>query len=99
MISPCVFIKAQEASCDSRMMVEKPVRNSEFCISCTMPESEAFTTSRSIGLTRILFFSLATYSAVMPGPDPGIHEAVRQGKTLRIEFVEIHHGLPGQARQ
>ena len=51
MISPRVFISAQEASCDSRMMVEKPVRNSEFCISCTMPESEAFTTSRSIGST------------------------------------------------
>src|SRR4051794_2845643 len=45
--SPLAFISAQEASCDSRTMVEKPVRNSEFCISCTMPESEAFTTSRS----------------------------------------------------
>src|SRR5689334_4500470 len=45
--SPSAFISAQEASCDSRTMVEKPVRNSEFCISCTMPESEALTTSRS----------------------------------------------------
>src|SRR5437763_13641609 len=45
--SPLAFISAQEASCDSRTMVEKPVRNSEFCISCTMPESEALTTSRS----------------------------------------------------
>ena len=36
--SPLAFISAQEASCDSRTMVEKPVRNSEFCISCTMPE-------------------------------------------------------------
>src|SRR5271165_5287986 len=47
--SPLAFISAQEASCDSRTMVEKPVRNSEFCISCTMPERLAFTTSRSIG--------------------------------------------------
>src|SRR4249920_340670 len=45
--SPPESISAQEASCDSRTMVEKPVRNSEFCISCTMPESEALTTSRS----------------------------------------------------
>src|SRR6516165_1905961 len=45
--SPLAFIRAQEASWDSRTIVEKPVRNSEFCISCTMPESEAFTTSRS----------------------------------------------------
>src|ERR1700688_2805455 len=45
--SPCAFISAQDASCDSRTMVEKPVRNSEFCISCTMPERLALTTSRS----------------------------------------------------
>src|SRR5712691_7960124 len=45
--SPLAFISAQEASCDSRTIVEKPVRNSEFCISCTMPERLAFTTSRS----------------------------------------------------
>src|SRR5215831_4275566 len=45
--SPLAFISAQDASCDSRTMVEKPVRNSEFCISCTMPERLAFTTSRS----------------------------------------------------
>ncbi len=46
--SPVAFISAQEASCDSRTIVEKPVRNSEFCISCTMPERLAFTTSSSI---------------------------------------------------
>src|SRR6202521_317853 len=45
--SPLAFMSAQEASCDSRTMVENPVRNSEFCISCTMPERLAFTTSRS----------------------------------------------------
>ena len=43
----CAFISAQEASCDSRTMVEKPVRNSEFCISWTMPDRLALTTSRS----------------------------------------------------
>ena len=36
---------AQEASWDSRTMVEKPVRKSEFCISCTMPERLALTIS------------------------------------------------------
>src|ERR1700681_4038235 len=45
--SPLAFMSAQEASCDSRTMVEKPVRNSEFCISWTMPERLALTTSRS----------------------------------------------------
>src|SRR6478672_12024932 len=44
--SPFAFISAQDASCDSRTMVEKPVRNSEFCISWTMPERLAFSTSR-----------------------------------------------------
>src|SRR5215203_737647 len=51
--SPLAFIRAQEASCDSRTMVEKPVRNSEFCISCTIPESDAFTTSKSTASTCI----------------------------------------------
>src|SRR5215467_5051266 len=49
--SPRAFINAQDASCDSRTMVEKPVRNREFCISCTMPERLAFTTSRSMAST------------------------------------------------
>src|ERR1700674_3720262 len=49
--SPLAFMSAQEASCDSRTMVEKPVRNSEFCISCTMPERLALTTSRSTAST------------------------------------------------
>src|SRR5260370_20666675 len=49
--SPLTFISAQEASCDSRTMVEKPVRNSEFCISCTMPDRLALTTSRSTAST------------------------------------------------
>src|ERR1700731_800461 len=49
--SPAAFMSAQEASWDSRTMVEKPVRNSEFCISCTMPERLALTTSRSTAST------------------------------------------------
>src|SRR5882724_7970841 len=46
--SALAFNSAQDASCDSRTMVEKPVRNSEFCISCTMPERLALTTSSSM---------------------------------------------------
>ena len=53
--SPLAFIRAQEASCDSLTMVENPVRNSEFCISCTMPERLAFTTSRSTASMVIWF--------------------------------------------
>src|ERR1700730_9432955 len=49
--SPSAFISAQEASCDSRTMVENPVRNNEFCISCTMPDRLALTTSRSTAST------------------------------------------------
>src|SRR5262245_11554026 len=64
--SPLVFMSAQLASCDSRTMVEKPVRNSEFCISCTMPERLAFTTSRSTASMCIRHTSGATYSAVVP---------------------------------
>src|SRR5258707_4545833 len=40
-------MRAQEASWDSRMIVEKPVRNSAFCISWTMPRRVALMTSRS----------------------------------------------------
>src|SRR5262245_43078978 len=64
--SPLAFISAQLASCDSRTMVEKPVRNSEFCISCTMPERLAFTTSRSTASMCIRHTSGATHSAVVP---------------------------------
>src|SRR6266566_4709214 len=45
--SALVSRMAQEASWDSRTMVEKPVRKSEFCISCTMPERLALMISRS----------------------------------------------------
>jgi hypothetical protein len=36
---------------------------------------------------------------VMRGLDPRIHDANQRIKTLRLVFVEAHHGLPGQARQ
>src|SRR5260370_25379697 len=62
--SPLAFIRAQEASCDSRTMVENPVRNSEFCISCTMPERLPFTTSRS---TASMVIGLSVrYDQVLP---------------------------------
>src|SRR4249920_2199903 len=62
--SPLTFISAQDASCDSRTMVENPVRNSEFCISCTMPERLAFTTSRS---TASMVIGLSVrYDQVLP---------------------------------
>src|SRR6266446_5819646 len=60
--SPFAFISAQDASCDSRTMVEKPVRNREFCISCTMPERLAFSTSRLTASMGIASPFLATAS-------------------------------------
>src|SRR5262249_40210188 len=59
-------MSAQLASCDSRTMVEKPVRKREFCISRTMPERLAFSTSRSTASMCIRHTSGATYSAVVP---------------------------------
>src|SRR4051794_38978380 len=38
-------------------------------------------------------------SFVLPGLDPGIHEAARRNTTLQTAFADTHHGLPGQARQ
>src|ERR1700683_5089890 len=69
--SPCVFINAQDASWDSRTMVEKPVRNSEFCISCTMPERLALMTSRSTAesvVIRCPCFPLLSSSAKADDP-------------------------------
>src|ERR1700691_3658209 len=57
-------------------MVEKPVRNSEFCISCTMPERLAFITSRSTAS-----MGMATASAVAPSP-PLAGESRRGGSRL-----------------
>src|ERR1041385_6575697 len=101
MISPRVFISAQDASCDSRMMVEKPVRNKEFCISCTMPESEAFTTSRSMALTCIISLR---HDQVFPfihvrhlpwTQHGGAVELVEHGRTrnvqANVEFLALIH--------
>src|SRR5262245_35481799 len=88
--SPAAFISAQEASCDSRTMVEKPVRNSEFCISCTMPESEALTTSRSTASIRI-FVSLR-HDQILPFVHPRhVPGADHRGAVELIEHRRAHH--------
>src|SRR5262249_45275143 len=89
--SPAAFISAQEASCDSRTMVEKPVRNSEFCISCTMPESEALTTSRS---TASIFMVRLRHDQILPLVHP-CHLA-RADHRGAIELVE--HRRPGDVQ-
>src|SRR5262249_4838789 len=69
--SPRAFINAQDASCDSRTMVEKPVRNSEFCISCTMPERLALTTSSSIASMARIRSTFLRHDQVLPFVHPG----------------------------
>src|SRR5947207_15235570 len=81
--SPLSFISAQLASWDPRTIVETPVRNSEFCISCTMPERLAFTTPRSTASMCIdgcLQIIADTIYSVMPGLVPGIHVLLRLNK-------------------
>src|SRR3954453_3618580 len=83
--SPFAFISAQDASWDSRTMVEKPVRNSEFCISCTMPERLAFATSRSMG-------SMSIVLARLPHDDvlPLVHarDLARTDERGAVELIE-----------
>src|SRR5215831_10837953 len=83
--SPRAFINAQEASCDSRMMVEKPVRNSEFCISCTMPERLALTTSSSIASTAMMSLCIRHEQVL-----PCVHASDLAGADQRraIELIE-----------
>src|SRR5580692_4932157 len=84
--SPLAFMIAQEASCDSRTMVEKPVRNSEFCISCTMPERLALMTSRSTASMGMLGLSLLRHDQISPLVDArGLAGADDRGA---IELVE-----------
>src|SRR5690349_2050978 len=90
--SPSAFISAHEASCDSRTMVEKPVRNSEFCISCTMPESEALTTSRSTASMCILV--RLRHDQVLPF----IHPCHLSGADHRGAIELIEHSRPGDAQ-
>jgi hypothetical protein len=41
-----------------------------------------------------------TFTAVMPGLDPGIHDEARRRKVLlKTAIADWSHGLPGQARQ
>ena len=68
--SPSQVSRAQLASWDSRMMVEKPVRKSEFCISCTMPASRAWITCRVMGSADAVFASLDSGCAIRPTPSP-----------------------------
>src|SRR5215470_15156963 len=70
--SPLAFMRAQLASCDSRTMVEKPVRKREFCISCTMPERLAFSTSRS---TASMCINSASACRVGKGAGTDVHSS------------------------
>src|SRR5512138_235588 len=83
---PLAFISAQEASCDSRTMVEKPVRNSEFCISCTMPERLAFTTSSSIASMAPMRSTFLRHNQVLPFVHPG--ELAGSNHRRAIELFE-----------
>src|SRR5271169_2778388 len=98
--SPCAFISAQEASCDSRTMVEKPVRNSEFCISCTMPDRLALTTSRSTASTSgrdgsCIGSGLLRHDQVLPFIDARGLAAVDDGGA--IELIEDRRAAQRQA--
>src|SRR5688500_13529164 len=77
---PAGSSSAQLASCDSRMIVEYPVRNSEFCISRTMPETLAAITCSVIGSTETSEAPAPamghrpcgdTRSSAVPDPRPG----------------------------
>src|SRR5262249_42980110 len=82
--SPRAFISAQDASCDSRTMVEKPVRNSEFCISCTMPERLAFTTSRSTGSMARMGSALLRQDQVLPVVHPRDLPGADNGRAIEL---------------
>src|SRR5256885_2104685 len=86
------FMSAQEASCDSRTMVEKPVRNSAFCISCTMPERLALITSRSMASTSTpekrppSTLTLLRHDEVLPRVDARNLARIDHGRA--VELVE-----------
>src|SRR5436309_1783660 len=88
--SPRAFSSAQDASCDSRTMVEKPVRNSEFCISCTMPERLAFITSSSMasidmGSARQAFLCrFLRYDQVLPFIDARRLPRTDNGRAIKL---------------
>src|SRR6202030_3568271 len=88
---PRAFISAQDASCDSRMIVEKPVRNSEFCISCTIPERLALTTSSSIA-------SVAIVCLFMRHPQflPIAHAGDLPGTYERSAIELLQYARPGE---
>src|SRR5262245_29191278 len=90
--SPLAFINAQEASCDSRTIVEKPVRNREFCISRTMPERLAFTTSRS---TASMCIAYLRHDQVLVLVNPRGLAFVDYGRA--VELIENGRSGQGQA--
>src|SRR5580700_4585039 len=97
--SPLAFMSAHEASCDSRTMVEKPVRNSEFCISCTMPDRLALTTSRSTASTSgrdgsRIGSGLLRHDQVLPFIDARGLAAVDDGGAVEL----IQNRGPGQRK-
>src|SRR5215831_1910499 len=98
--SPFAFISAQEASCDSRTMVEKPVRNSEFCISCTMPERLAFSTSRLTASMGIASPFLGAKSSVLRHDHvlPFVYPADLAGTDHRRAIELREDRRPGEAR-
>ena len=91
--SPFAFISAQEASCDSRTMVEKPVRNSEFCISCTMPERLALTTSRSTA--SIAGVRAASFRFPASRSSSSIRRRARSGRRRSRWCSRTGRGSPG----
>src|SRR5258708_9116795 len=93
--SPRAFINAQDASCDSRTMVEKPVRKSEFCISCTMPERLAFTTSSSIASMAPMRSTFLRHDQVLPFFHPGDLAGSDHGRA--IELLEDRRARTGRA--
>src|SRR6266550_2658880 len=93
--SPRAFINAQDASCDSRTMVEKPVRKREFCISCTMPERLAFTTSSSIASMAPMRSTFLRHDQILPFVHPGDLAGSDHGRA--IELFEDRRARNGRA--
>src|ERR1700751_3330657 len=92
--SPLSFISAQDASWDSRTMVEKPVRNSEFCISCTMPDRLALTTSRSTEST-CMGSAFLRHDQVLPFVDPRRLAGIEHGGAIElVEHRRARHDDP-----
>src|SRR5262249_49831228 len=93
--SPPAVINAEDASCDPRTMVEKPVRNREFCISCTMPERLAFTTSRSMASTARMGSAFLRHDQALPFVHPRGLAGTHDGRA--IELLEDRRPCKGRS--